>query len=68
MILIHSTHEAGLKFGGIGAVLDGLLAAPSYRERVDRTLVVGPLNTRDGTEIDVRRATACGCATFQSGA
>ncbi|HRA01325.1 MAG TPA: hypothetical protein PLJ62_14055, partial [Thermoflexales bacterium] len=52
MILIHSTHEAGLKFGGIGAVLDGLLAAPSYRERVDRTLVVGPLNTRDGTEME----------------
>lgn len=52
MILIHSTHEAGLKFGGIGAVLDGLLAAPSYRERVDRTVVVGPLNTRDGTEME----------------
>ncbi len=25
MLVVHSTHEAGLKLGGIGAVLDGLL-------------------------------------------
>lgn len=52
MILIHATHEAGLKFGGIGAVLDGLLSARSYLDRVDRTVVVGPLDTRDGTQME----------------
>ena len=28
-LVVHATHEAGLKLGGIGAVLDGLLSAPS---------------------------------------
>src|SRR5450759_2221685 len=45
MILIHSTHEAGFKMGGIGAVLDGLLSSPSYLTQVDRTLLVGPMHT-----------------------
>ena len=52
MILIHSTHEAGVKVGGIGAVLDGLLNAPSYLESVTRTLLVGPMNTQDSTEME----------------
>ncbi len=52
MILIHSTHEAGVKVGGIGAVLDGLLNAPSYLEHVARTLLVGPMNTQDSTEME----------------
>ena len=52
MILIHSTHEAGVKVGGIGAVLDGLLNAPSYLKSVERTLLVGPMNTWDSTEME----------------
>ena len=52
MILIHSTHEAGFKLGGIGAVLDGLLSSPSYLAQVDRTLLVGPMHTRDRVEME----------------
>ncbi len=52
MILIHSTHEAGFKVGGIGAVLDGLLSAPSYLAGVERTLLVGPMNAGDPTEME----------------
>ncbi len=52
MILIHSTHEAGVQVGGIGAVLDGLLSAPSYLAEVERSLVVGPLNTKDAVEME----------------
>ncbi|MFZ4610831.1 MAG: hypothetical protein ACOYNM_13520, partial [Gemmataceae bacterium] len=52
MILIHSTHEAGFKVGGIGAVLDGLLTAPSYLANVERTLLVGTMNTADPTEME----------------
>ena len=52
MILIHSTHEAGFKLGGIGAVLDGLLSAPGYLAQVDRTLLVGTMHTDDALEMD----------------
>ena len=52
MILIHSTHEAGVQVGGIGAVLDGLLSAPSYLAEVERSLVVGPFNTKDVVEME----------------
>ncbi len=52
MIVIHSTHEAGFKLGGIGAVLDGLLNAPSYLAQVERTLLIGPMNTNDRTEME----------------
>lgn len=46
-LVVHATHEAGLKLGGIGAVLDGLLSAPSYLESVRRTVLVGPMDTND---------------------
>src|SRR5690242_7438774 len=52
MILIHSTHEAEFKLGGIGAVLDGLLSAPTYLAQVKRTVLVGPMNTRDKIEME----------------
>ncbi len=51
-VLIHSTHEAGVKIGGIGAVLDGLLSAPSYVKSVKRTVLVGPMHTRNTTEME----------------
>jgi len=43
-LLVHVTHEAGVKVGGIGAVLNGLLGAEAYQKAVGRTIVVGPWN------------------------
>jgi len=48
MNIVHVTHEAVHKIGGIGAVLDGLITAHEYRERVTRTILVGPLFSRRG--------------------
>jgi hypothetical protein len=55
-LIVHATHEAGLKLGGIGAVLDGLLSAPSYLENVRRTVLVGPMDATD--EAAMERLTA----------
>ncbi len=43
-LLVHVTHEAGVKVGGIGAVLNGLLGTEAYQQAVRRTIVVGPYN------------------------
>ena len=51
-LVVHATHEAGLKVGGIGAVLDGLLRAPSYVEAVQRTVLVGPMNADDPVHLE----------------
>ncbi len=51
-LLVHDTHEAGVKVGGIGAVLDGLLSARAYQQQVARTVLVGPLNAGDSTEME----------------
>jgi hypothetical protein len=51
-LVVHATHEAGLKLGGIGAVLDGLLSAPSYLANIKRTILVGPMDTTDKTEME----------------
>ncbi len=51
-ILIHATHEAGVKFGGIGAVLDGLLSAPGYLAQVDRSLCVGVFHADNPAEME----------------
>lgn len=50
-LVVHSTHEAGIKLGGIGAVLDGLVTQPAYNENVKRTILVGPINTIDDLEM-----------------
>ncbi len=50
-LVVHSTHEAGIKLGGIGAVLDGLLTQAAYNENVKRTILVGPINTADDLEM-----------------
>lgn len=52
-LVVHSTHEAGTKLGGIGAVLDGLLTQPAYNGAVKRTILVGPINTLD--DLDMSR-------------
>jgi hypothetical protein len=46
-LVVHATHEAGVKVGGIGAVLDGLLSAQSYVRSVERTLLAGPMFAND---------------------
>ncbi|MEZ4869864.1 MAG: hypothetical protein R3C14_51535 [Caldilineaceae bacterium] len=51
-LVVHATHEAGVKVGGIGAVLDGLLGSQAYNEQVARTVLLGPLNARDSTEME----------------
>ncbi|MEA3335389.1 MAG: hypothetical protein U9R25_05725 [Chloroflexota bacterium] len=51
-LIVHATHEAGLKVGGIGAVLDGLLATPGYNEAVERTVLVGTWNHYDSAMVE----------------
>jgi hypothetical protein len=51
-LVIHATHEAGVKIGGIGAVLDGLLAADAYNQLVDRSILVGPMFGWDSTQME----------------
>ena len=41
--MIHATHEAVRKAGGIGAVLEGLMTSSVYQEAVRRSFLVGPL-------------------------
>ncbi len=51
-LVVHMTHEAGIKVGGIGAVLDGLLGALAYNVRIERTIVAGPLHGADSVEME----------------
>jgi glycosyltransferase involved in cell wall biosynthesis len=43
MIVVHVTHEAVEKIGGIGTVIAGLMTADAYTENVSRTILLGPL-------------------------
>ncbi len=47
MIVVHATHEAVEKIGGIGAVINGLVTTRTYNEKVSRTILVGPLLNND---------------------
>jgi hypothetical protein len=40
--VVHVTHEAIQKIGGIGAVLHGLLTSRTYLDKVHRNILVGP--------------------------
>jgi hypothetical protein len=51
-LVVHATDEAGIKVGGPGAVLDGLLSSGSYLLGVQRTLLVGPMDTHDDVEME----------------
>jgi len=42
--LVHVTHEAVQKVGGIGAVLQGFFTSKAYHEAVGRSILVGPGN------------------------
>lgn len=41
--VVHVTHEALQKIGGIGAVLHGLCTSPVYLEKCPRNILVGPI-------------------------
>ena len=47
MIVVHVTHEAVEKIGGIGAVIAGLMTADAYARNVSRTILLGPLLRTD---------------------
>jgi hypothetical protein len=51
-LVVHATHEAGLQVGGIGAALAGTLSCGAYLLGVQRTILVGPMNTRDDEEME----------------
>ena len=46
--IVHVTHEAVGKIGGIGAVLQGFFTSSSYCEAVDRSILISPLFSTDG--------------------
>lgn len=48
--LVHVTHEAVVKVGGIGAVLHGLFTSGVYARNIQRSLLVGPLWGEDPPE------------------
>jgi len=47
--VVHITHEAVSKIGGIGAVLDGLFTSNAYLEAVGRSILVSPLFSSEGS-------------------
>jgi hypothetical protein len=51
-LVVHATHEAGIKVGGIGAVLEGMLSSGAYQLNVERTILVGSMNTQDDVEME----------------
>jgi glycosyltransferase involved in cell wall biosynthesis len=46
--IVHVTHEAAGKIGGIGEVLQGFFTSNSYIDTVDRSIIVGPLFSTEG--------------------
>ena len=46
--LVHVTHEAVGKIGGIGAVLEGLFTSKAYLNAIERTILVSPLFSCEG--------------------
>jgi len=46
---VHVTHETVGKVGGIGAVLQGFFTCKSYLDTIDRSILVGPLFTTEGS-------------------
>ena len=47
--VVHVTHEAVGKIGGIGAVLQGLFTCNSYLDTINRSIIIGPLFTIEGS-------------------
>ena len=49
---VHVTHETVDKVGGIGAVLQGFFTSQRYLDTVERSILVGPLFTTEGSVSD----------------
>jgi hypothetical protein len=47
--VVHVTHEAAGKIGGIGAVLEGMFTSSAYNDQVERTILVCPLFSTEGS-------------------
>jgi glycogen synthase len=47
--VVHVTHEAVGKIGGIGAVLQGLFTCNFYLDTINRSIIIGPLFTTEGS-------------------
>lgn len=47
LTVVHVTHEATEKLGGIGAVLEGLITSPVYQRAAKRSILVSPLFKRE---------------------
>jgi len=50
--MVHVTHEAVSKMGGIGAVLQGFFTCKAYLDAVGRSILISPLFTTEGTVLD----------------
>jgi len=50
--VVHVTHETVGKIGGIGAVLQGLFTSRAYLDAVQRSILIGPLFTTEGSVLD----------------
>ncbi|MBL1217417.1 MAG: hypothetical protein D8M59_07960 [Planctomycetes bacterium] len=69
--IVHVTHEAVEKIGGIGTVLEGMITSPVYREAVGRTILIGPMGghhfespmRRLGSQVSVRYSSKDGIDT-----
>jgi hypothetical protein len=46
---VHVTHETVDKVGGIGAVLHGFFTSKPYLEAIERSILIGPLFTTEGS-------------------
>ena len=49
--MIHATHEAVRKAGGIGTVLEGLMTSSVYQKAVRRSFLVGPLSRLEDEDL-----------------
>ena len=47
--VVHVTHEAAAKVGGIGAVLEGIFTSSAYLDAVGRSILISPLFTSEGS-------------------
>lgn len=51
--VVHVTHEALQKVGGIGAVLEGLCTSQYYLDRVSRNILIGPIFGGDHEAVEL---------------
>ena len=64
--VVHVTHEAIQKIGGIGAVLQGLFTSRTYLDSVQRNILVGPYWPTDDDRRAAPRPDRARCSTAAS--